>query len=75
MQKMAEARGRYRRQVSDLIKKYRSWQRQIGNLDEITRVYAGYDGAMLQKQIRDTYKLYKMVHRDYLNVLNAYREE
>jgi len=75
MQKMAEARTRYRHQVSELIEKYRSWQRQIGNLDETTRVYAGYDGAMLRKQIQDTFKLYRMVHRDYLDVLFNYRDK
>ena len=76
MKQMLEILFRFRERARAMLVHYRVWKNAYeAEKDEIERVYKGYEGIFLRQQLRDSWKLYLTVNRDYHEMYRTYMEQ
>lgn len=73
MKQMQDVLFRFRERARAMVVHYRVWKRVYdGEKDQIERVYKAYEGIFLRQQLRDAWKLYLTVNRDYHEIYRTY---
>jgi hypothetical protein len=76
MKQMQEILFRFRERARAMVVHYRMWQKAYNvEKDEIERVYKGYEGVFIRQQLRDAWRLYLTVNRDYHDLYRTYMEQ
>lgn len=73
MRRMTEVLFRYRERARAMISHYRVWRDSFeAERDEVEKLYKGYEGTFLQRQVQDAWKLYVMANKDYHEMYRMY---
>jgi len=73
MKQMHEVLFRFRERARALATHYRAWRVDYNaEQDTIERVYKGYEGQFIRQQLRDAWRLYLTVNRDYHDMYRTY---
>lgn len=73
MKQMQDILNRFRNRVRANIKHYRRWKADYeSEKDQIEKVYKAYDGIFVRRQIKDAWRLYVMVNKDYHDMRRTY---
>lgn len=76
MKQMLEILFRFRERARAMITHYRVWKNAYeAEKDPIERVYKGYEGIFIRQQLRDAWKLYLTVNRDYHEMYRTYMDQ
>ncbi len=76
MKQMIEIMFRYRERVRAFVVQYRAWKRDYDlETDMIEKVYKGYEGLFLRRQLKDVWQLYLMANRDYHDMYRTYMDQ
>lgn len=73
MKQMGDVLTRFRERTRAMISHYRVWKKAYGDeTDGIERVYKAYEGMFMRQQLRDAWRLYLTVNRDYHELYRTY---
>ncbi len=73
MKQMVEIMFRYRERLRAFIVQYRKWKHDYAlETDTVEKVYKGYEGLFLRRQLKDAWQLYLMANRDYHEMQRTY---
>jgi hypothetical protein len=76
MKQMLEILFRFRERARAMISHYRVWKHSYeAEKDDIERVYKAYEGLFIRQQLRDSWKLYLTVNRDYHEMYKTYMDQ
>lgn len=73
MKQMLDILFRFRERSRAMVHHYRVWKQVYeSEKDTIERVYKAYEGLFLRQQLRDSWRLYLTVNRDYHDMYRTY---
>lgn len=73
MKQMIDIMGRFRTRMRNTICQYRCWAlAHSAETDEIERAYSAYEGIFIRQQLRDCWRMYVTVNRDYHEMRRVY---
>lgn len=73
MKQMVDILFRFRERARAMLTHYRVWKRDFDcETDDVEKVYKSFEGILLRQQVRDAWKMYLTVNRDYHDMYRAY---
>ena len=75
LKQIADLMAGYRAKGRHLLKAYRLWKAEYAaSEDRIEKIYKGYEGIFLRRQLADAIRLYVTVNQDYHELKRSYLE-
>ncbi len=76
VKQMGEILSRHREKMRAAMRDYRQLRTALkAEADAVEKLYLGYEGMFARDHLRDTFRLYRLVARDYHDAFDAYMAE
>lgn len=73
MKQMIDILARFRARLRVTVRLYRRWRADYAREgDEMERAYSAYEGIFIRQQLRDCWRMYVTVNRDYHEMRRVY---